>query len=182
MPNSYSTYREEIRTCPICQETRTAVRTLACGHHYCKPCLMRLICTKLGEGFWGFPLRCCGQEPMSSDDVQWLGDDEFYQKVRQRRSRWYISRGEWIQCPYCKGTHKTADVDMNFDCGWLCWKCDRRVPQCPNGCSNDIHPYVASCEDNELAKLICKGATEGWQVCPNCKNLAVKVGGCAEFW
>lgn len=181
MPTPFSAPGEDIGTCPICEEKRTEVRTLPCHHRYCRTCLKRLITNKLGEGFWGFPLRCCGRDPMTSDDVRWLGDGEFARRVFGQRSRWHICRGEWIQCPHCKGTHRPADVSVDRERGWLCRKCGRRVPRCPDGCPSDVHPHAASCEENELAQLICRGATEGWQVCPSCKNLAVKVSGCPEF-
>ncbi|KAK1215573.1 hypothetical protein PQX77_021817 [Marasmius sp. AFHP31] len=161
-------------TCVVCVDrvpSQRAFHAAACGHYYCRGCLVDLVqaCTR-DESL--YPLRCCKQN-LSLPGVFPFLDTE-------TRTNFQIKAREFDVQPdnrlYCTNPVCSTFLGSNMG-GKRTVTCTTCLTTVCTGCKKASH--LGECTDNEaFRQLQALAREEGWQTCPGCRRIINLHHGC----
>ncbi|KAF9259012.1 hypothetical protein L218DRAFT_875761 [Marasmius fiardii PR-910] len=161
-------------SCTICTDyfnPRRVFHAQACGHYYCRECLLNLVRACIGDESL-YPLRCCKQNLSLPNLLPWL-DQTVRKNFEIKAAEYDIEPNNRLYCanPVCSAfLGSTAGVKRTV----LCASCLTR--NC-TGCKKREH--VGNCTDNEGTLQVQALAREqGWSTCPGCDTIIELHHGC----
>ncbi|KAJ8075532.1 hypothetical protein PM082_021162 [Marasmius tenuissimus] len=161
-------------TCVICMDRipyQRAFHAAACGHYYCRVCLVDLVqaCTR-DESL--YPLRCCKQN-LSLPGVLPFLDTKTRINFQIKAREFDIQPNNRLYC-----TNPVCSTFLGSNTG------GKRTVTCTTcfttmctGCKKASH--LGECTENEaFRQLQALAREEGWQTCPGCRRIIDLHHGC----
>lgn len=165
------------RKCNACLENVKKYVRFSCRHRYCPDCIETMI--KFALEFKPFqPVKCCGVVPLEDfRDVKSVGAEEMKQ---------YENMVEEATHPastlYCwdKGCNQYIPVANRKRRTGQCDACQKKTCKSCRGKSHfgPCNPDVVQQVQDETSKVLQLGESKKWKLCPNCRQMIQKNGGC----
>ena len=160
--------------CVICGDYtyRRGVQ-VPCGHHYDIKCLVDLVKAAMTDETL-FPPRCCKQS-IPFEQIKWFLDFSSRRLYEEKSVefttllRLYCANKS---CSHFLGPREQSGMVRSVSC----IRCG--VSTCAS-CAESAHPEFVPCKDDEAAlEVIGLGRENGWQRCPDCRQLIELSVGC----